>query len=264
MDKKFTLGIIGAGNMASAIVGGILNSGLLSPDMLLISDLDDEKLDVFAKKHLAVTKDNLYLSSSCENLLFAVKPQCAPQILTEIKSTVTANLIISIMAGVSIDKLQGYLGNRNYARIMPNTPALIGEGMAAVAFSKNFRSPFVIDIFKSLGKVVELDETLFDAVTSLSGSGPAYVYLFIKALIDGGIEGGLSADDAKTLAIQTVIGSAKMVSASNKPIDQLIDAVCSKGGTTIQAVDSFKQDGLEEIVKRGIEKCRNRSKELGK
>ena len=110
--------------------------------------------------------------------------------------------------------------------------------------------------------MAEADESKFDAVTSLSGSGPAYVYMFIKALIDGGVEGGLDPDTAKKLAVQTVRGAAGMVSASSKPIDELVDAVCSKGGTTIQAVESFREDGLEDIVKKGMAKCKKRSEEL--
>lgn len=263
MENTFTLGVIGAGNMASAIVGGILKSQLLSPTQIIISDTDKSKLAAFEQLGICSTTDNKYLSSHCSNILFAVKPQSAPTIWQEIRESITAQTVLSIMAGISISKMQSALGERNYARIMPNTPALVGEGMAAIAFSKGFRSQFVIDIFSNLGKAVELDESLFDAVTSISGSGPAYVYMFIKALIDGGVDGGLDYQTAKTLAIQTVRGSAKMVECSDKPIDELIEAVCSKGGTTIQAVDSFRNDGLEDIIKLGIEKCRNRSKELG-
>lgn len=264
MEKKFTLGIIGAGNMASAIVGGILKSNLLQPSQIIISDLDQEKLKIFEQQGISITSDNRMLVAVCSNLLFAVKPQSAPIVWESIADIISADTVISIMAGISIAKIKAALGERNYARIMPNTPALVGEGMAAIAFSKDFHSNFVVDIFKSLGKVVELDESLFDAVTSLSGSGPAYVYMFIKALIDGGVEGGLDYQTAKTLAVQTVRGSAKMIEFSEKPIDLLIDAVCSKGGTTIQAVDSFRTDNLESIIKTGIKKCRNRSKELGK
>ncbi len=264
MDKKFTLAIIGAGNMASAIVGGILKNKILSSNEIAISDPDAEKLQNFKNLGLTTTSDNCLLASNCQNLLFAVKPQISTKVFEQIKDCISAETVISIMAGISIDKLKHNLGQRNYARIMPNTPALIGFGMSAISFSQKFSSQFVIDIFSSFGKTVILDEQLFDAVTSLSGSGPAYVYMFIKALIDGGIEGGLDYNTAKQLAIQTVIGSSKMVEQSDKKIDCLIEAVCSKGGTTIQAVDSFKNDNLEQIVKRGIEKCRNRSKELGK
>lgn len=263
MKKKYSLGIIGAGNMASAIVGGILNANLLSPSDMIISDLDNEKLALFSSKGMNTTSDNRYLAANCTNVLFAVKPQIAPIVWADIADVIDCELVITIMAGISIKKISSALGARKYARIMPNTPALVGEGMAAVAFSEGFRSQFVLDIFGSIGKVVELDESLFDAVTSLSGSGPAYVYMFIDALIKGGMDGGLDYESAKTLAIQTVRGSAKMVELSDKPIDALVDAVCSKGGTTIQAVESYRADGLEDTVIKGMVKCRNRSKELG-
>ena len=262
MEKKFTLGIIGAGNMASAILGGILRGGLLRADRIAVSDRDEGKLAVMAQNGVSVTSDNREIAASAEYLLFAVKPQVAPSVFEEVAPVIEAGTVISIMAGIPVSKLRAALGERNYVRVMPNTPALVGEGMSAIAFEEGKRSQFVADIFSSIGKVVELDESKFDAVTSLSGSGPAYVYMFLKALIDGGVDGGLSPEDAKTLAVQTVRGAAKMVRLSTAPIDELIDAVCSKGGTTIQAVESFRANGLEEIVKKGMAKCKKRSEEL--
>lgn len=264
MKKNFTLGIIGAGNMASAIVGGIINNNILPANSIIISDLNDEKLNYLKSLGIETTKNNIQLVKNCENLLFAIKPQIALNIFDNLKQEVEAETVISIMAGISIAKIKSYFGNKNYARIMPNTPALVGCGMSAIAFSENFHSDFIISIFNSLGKAIEIEESKFDAVTSLSGSGPAYVYLFIKSLIDGGVEGGLDYQTAKTLALQTVEGASKMIEQSDKPIDQLIDAVCSKGGTTIQAVTSYREDNLEQIVKDGMTKCRNRSIELGK
>lgn len=263
MEKKFTLGIIGAGNMASAILGGILKGGILKAEKIAVSDKDSEKLAIMAQNGVYVTHDNREIASESQYVIFAVKPQIAPVVFEEIKEVISAGTVVSIMAGISIAKLKNALGERNYARIMPNTPALAGEGMSVVAFSEGYRSQFVLDVFASVGKVVELDESLFDAVTSLSGSGPAYVYMFIDALIAGGMEGGLDFATAKTLAVQTVRGAAKMVEISPRPIDDLVDAVCSKGGTTIQAVESFREDGLKDVIVKGMEKCRRRSEELG-
>jgi len=262
MQKSYKLGVIGAGNMATAILGGITSNSLLSPDQIIISDIDVAKLDIFRLQGIATTQDNKYLVSNSEYILFAVKPQSFEGIAKEIKDSFTDQNIISIMAGTSINKLNNLLGEFNIARIMPNTPAFVGEGMSAIAFSKGFHSDFVINIFSTLGKVVELDESKFDAVTSLSGSGPAYVYLFIKSLIDGGIEGGLDAETSKLLALQTVKGAVKMVETSSKQIDILIDNVCSKGGTTIEAINSYKNDNFEAIVKKGMAKCKARSEEL--
>lgn len=262
MEKKFTLGIIGAGNMASAILGGVLRGGLVRADKIIVSDKDDEKRAVIAQNGVAVTADNREVAQSAEYLMFAVKPQIAPAVFEEIAPVIASRTVISIMAGVPVAKLRAALGERNYVRVMPNTPALVGEGMSAIAFAEGGRSQFVLDIFASIGKVAELSEDKFDAVTSLSGSGPAYVYMFIDALMKGGIEGGLDAETAKLLAVQTVRGAAKMVSLSTRPVSELVDAVCSKGGTTIQAVESFKEDGLEQTVIKGMEKCRKRSEEL--
>ena len=262
MEKKFTLGIIGAGNMASAILGGVLRGGLLPAGSIIISDRDGEKLAVMAQNGVAVTADNKEVAASCEYLMFAVKPQIAPAVFAEIAPVIKAGTVISIIAGVPVAKLRAALGERNYVRVMPNTPALVGEGMSAVAFADGVRSQFVLDVFASVGKVAELDESKFDAVTSLSGSGPAYVYMFLKALIDGGVEGGLDPETAKLLAVQTVRGSAKMAGMSSKPLGELIDAGCSKSGTTIQAVERFREDDLEGIVRKGMAKSKKRSEEM--
>ncbi len=262
MQNEYTLGVIGAGNMASAIIGGILSKRLLSPNQIAVADADACKLTHLTERGIYTSVDNKYVASHCTHLLFAVKPQTAPAVFEEIKNVISAQHVISIMAGITLSQLRTALGNRKYIRIMPNTPALIGEGMSVIAFDTDAESEFVIDVFRSIGKVEILAESNFDAVTSLSGSGPAYVYTFIKSMIDGGIEGGLSEDISKTLALQTVIGAAKMIESSDKPIDALIQAVCSKGGTTIEAIESFKRDGLDDTVKRGMGKCRLRSIEL--
>ncbi len=262
MTNKFTLGVIGAGNMATAIIGGIVKAGVLAPTQIVVSDNSQQQLDKIAQIGVSTTLSNVDVAQNAQYVLFAIKPQCFDDIAKEISPTLDADTIISIMAGITIAKLQKAFGKRNYARIMPNTPAFVGEGMSAIAFSNNFYSQFVVDVFSSIGKTALIDETYFDAVTSLSGSGPAYVYTFIKALIKGGMDGGLDENVAKTLAIQTVIGGAKMIESSTKSIDELIDAVCSKGGTTICAVESFKQNNLENIITTGIKKCRERSIEL--
>ena len=263
MKNKYKLGIIGAGNMATAILNGILNNKILDPSEIIISDIDENKLNEIAKKGVSTSTNNIALSFECEYLLFAVKPQSSEEILKSISNVSLCKKVISIMAGVTIKKLKSFLGDISYARIMPNTPALVSQGMSVVSFSEGYHDQFVLDIFNGIGKVIELDESLINSVTALSGSGPAYVYMFIKALIEGGIKVGLDADVAKTLAIQTVIGSAEMVKQSPLDIDTLINNVCSKGGTTIQAVDSFKEDNLEGIIIKGMEKCKARADELG-
>lgn len=264
MNTKFKLGVIGAGNMASAIISGTLK-GLLTPAEIIISDKDETKLANFAACGITTTTDNATVASNSENILFAVKPQIAPLVFEDVKQSVSAETIISIMAGITTSTLEKNLGKHNFVRVMPNTPAMLGEGMSALAFKGDFKNKeFLFNLFNSFGKTVELDESLFDAVTSVSGSGPAYVYMFIKSMIEGGIDGGLTAETSKTLTLQTIIGACKMVENSPKSIDELIDAVCSKGGTTIEAVNSFKNDDLNGIIRSGIAKCKRRSEELSR
>lgn len=263
---KFKLAILGGGNMASAIINGILKGGVLSPKDIIVSDNSVEKRAELNNFGLTTTDDNTLLFSSAKFLMFAVKPQVAGVILAELKASLKATNIITIMAGISKAKIKAMLGDVAVTRIMPNTPAMVMEGMSAIdasEFNANDKK-FVFDIFNTLGKTVALEEKYFDAVTSVSGSGPAYVYMFINAMIKGGIEGGLTEADSKLLTLQTFKGAVKMVETSALPIETLVDNVCSKDGTTIQAVDSFRTNNLEEIIKTGIKKCKNRSEELSK
>ncbi|MDE6565808.1 MAG: pyrroline-5-carboxylate reductase, partial [Clostridia bacterium] len=170
-------------------------------------------------------------------------------------------------AGITYNGIKKYFPNANVTRVMPNTPCKLKKGMTAIR--KNDSIPqeekeFVKSIFDSIGKTIYLEEDLFHAVTAVSGSGPAYVYMFIEGMIESGIKMGMSPEDAKTCVLQTFAGSIGMVETETAPISDLINAVCSKGGTTIQAVDSFKQDNLYEIIDSAMIKCRNRSEELGK
>ncbi len=261
---KYDIGFIGAGNMASAIVNGIMNANIFPVNQILISDIDDEKLATFRDKGLHTTSDNEFLLKNCDFVLFAVKPQIATELLPKLKSAVNGNNFISIMAGLSINTIKGFLGDIKIARIMPNTPCLVGAGMCAIDtgnFDDN-KISILTKIFNSLGEVVFIKEDKFNAVTAVSGSGPAYVYKFIKAMIDGGVEFGLDYVTSKKLTLQTFDGAKKMVEISDLPIDKLIQNVCSKGGTTIQAVEYYNQANLETIIKCGMEKCRARSEEL--
>ncbi len=251
--------------MATAILNGVLKSGILAPESIVISDIDTSKLAVFKEKGVNVTSNNNEVYSS-EYIFFAVKPQIFRTLKDEIGTISGDKHIISIMAGIDSDTLLEYAGKDiPLCRVMPNTPCMIGYGMSVLYFKgyNDDEKSFVNSIFASLGEIAEKDESFFDAVTSVSGSGPAYVYMFIDGMIKGGIEGGLTEQEARQLAVQTVIGAANMVKSNpDKPIYELTDAVCSKGGTTIEAVNSFRNDGLTEIIVKGVKACRNRSKEL--
>lgn len=263
MEYNYKLGIIGAGNMAKAIANGIVDSKLIDIDKIIATDPFAD----LGINGVVTYKDNSKVLNECEYVLLAVKPQIFNEIASELGKVCKAKHIISIMAGITYDGIKKYFANANVTRVMPNTPCKLKLGM--IAIRKNDSIPqkereFVKNIFDSIGKTIYLEEELFHAVTAVSGSGPAYVYMFIEGMIESGVKMGMSYEDAKTCVLQTFAGSVGMVENESTPIDQLIQAVCSKGGTTIQAVDSFKKDNLYDIIDSAMIKCRNRSEELGK
>lgn len=267
MNKKYTLGIIGGGNMANAILNGIINSGIISDlSKIIISDIDTVKLSTYSDLGIVTSSDNMDVINNCQYIIFAVKPQIFSLIKDDIINMNSDQYAISIMAGISIDTILEYIGkNVPVCRVMPNTPCMIKQGMSVLCYRgyDDKSVEFVNQIFESIGEIALMDESLFDGVTSVSGSGPAYVYTFIDAMVKGGVEGGLSEKDSRKLAIATVIGAANMIKCnSDKPIQELIDAVCSKGGTTIEAINTFKDNHLTDIIVKGVRACRNRSKEL--
>ncbi len=262
---KYKLGIIGCGNMSTAIWQGILDSKLATAAEIIISDADSEKLKAAEDRGIKVTGDNLEVLDA-EYILFAVKPQVFAEVAKEIKGKANQAVLISIMAGITVEKIKTLTGADKVARVMPNTPCMIKKGISAVSLADvpQAERGFVLDLFSGIGEVIELPEAMFDAVTSLSGSGPAYVYMFLDGMIKGGIEGGLSYEQAKALAIATMQGASELFRRQNKSLEELIAAVSSKGGTTIEAVKVFKERGLTEIIADGIRACERRSKELSK
>lgn len=267
MNKKYDLGIIGGGNMATAILNGIITSGkLMKPERIIISDIDKSKLSDHAKLGINTTDNNNEVFDNSEFILFAIKPQIFHIIKESLKGIRKDQHIISIMAGISIDTIKSVLTDSvPICRVMPNTPCMVNAGMSVLCYDKyNSKSKLFVDsIFQSIGEIAHMSEEKFDAVTSISGSGPAYVYLFIDSLVKGGIDGGLSEEDSRKLAVTTFIGASKMVQINDKkPINDLIDAVCSKGGTTIEAINVYRDNKLPELIIKGVKACRNRSKEL--
>ena len=264
MEKKFKLGIIGCGFMATAIIKGILKAGVIDANKIIVS----EKTGNFSSiegSGLQTTTDNLYLANNSEYVFLAVKPQSLSDVFEEIK-TANVDKFISILAGVTKAKIKESFQNALVARCMPNTPCSIGYGVVAVDnsdFCDNDKL-FINNIFSSLGDVVNLAEDKMNAVTGISGSGPAYVYLFIKNLVQAGVNEGLTENDALKLAVNTVIGSGQMVKNNkDKTLDELINAVCSKGGTTIEAVKYFNENDFEGVIGGAVHACVNRAKELG-
>lgn len=264
MKNNYKLGVIGAGNMAKAIVNGIVDANILDKNDIIVSD----PFGSIGIDGIETIKDNDIVLEGSEYILLAIKPQVFREISSSLKEKCKAKHIISIMAGITYDMLVSVFGeNINITRVMPNTPCKLKQGMTAIRENDNIpkeEKRFVERIFLSIGDIVYLDESLFHTITCVSGSGPAYVYMFIEAMIDSGVENGLTYSQAKKAVLKTFEGAVAMVRYEDKSISELIDAVCSKGGTTIEAVNSFREDNLYEIVDKAMTKCKNRSEELGK
>lgn len=268
MKKQYKLGVIGCGFMASAILRGAVLSDFLKAKKIIVSDTSIEKLEKMGEElGITVSDSNRYVAENSEFLLFAVKPQTFPEVARELEG-ICPDKVISIMAGVKRAKIKNSLGVGiiKVARCMPNLPCSVGSGMMAVDMS-DFNSDtddieFISNLFNCMGEVLSTDESKLDAVTGISGSGPAYVFMFIDSLIDAGIRQGLTRDEAKLLAVQTVIGGADMVVHSEKPLSELIMSVCSKGGTTIEAVKVLEENNFRGIISDAVDACVKRSKEL--
>lgn len=265
MKKKFKLGVIGAGYMSSSIILSAIDSKALKKNQVLVSDINDLQLEKFSKLSVATTKDNVYLANNCEFVFFAVKPQNISQILDQIKEC-SCNKFISIMAGIKKQTIKNVFHNSLVARCMPNAPCAVKNGAVGIDlfdFNDNNDILFIKSIFMCSSDVISVKEELLNAVTGISGSAPAYFYLFVKGIIDSGVNNGLTIEQAKRLAVNTMIGSGKMLlNNEDKTIDELVDSVCSKGGTTIEAVKIFKDEGLNDITSKAIDACIKRSFEL--
>ncbi len=265
MKKKFKLGVIGAGFMATAIIQGVVGAKKLSSSDIIVSDTYEEALNRARVNGVNVTTDNFYLVDNSEYVLFAVKPQSLNVVLDEIKGA-DCDKFISIMAGVKRSRIKEVFPKAKICRCMPNTPCSIGAGAVGTDlsdYSENIDVEFIKNLFTSLAEVVFVSEDKINAVTGVSGSSPAYFYLFLKGIIDAGVKNGLTESEAKLLAVNTMLGSAKMVLKNqDKTLDELITAVCSKGGTTIEAIKVYNDNGLNDITEKAVDACVKRSKEL--
>lgn len=265
MKKKFKLGVIGAGFMSTAIINGAIKSKILKPNEIIVSDVNQNSIDKISMLGVNTTLDNFSLANESEFILFAVKPQNLDAVLSDIKNC-KCNKIISIMAGVKKIKIKSIMKNVLVARCMPNTPCAIGcgaVGLDVLDYTDNIDIDFIKSLLSSFAKVVLVGENKLNAVTGVSGSSPAYFYLFLQGIIESGVKHGLSYEDAKILATNTMIGAGKMVLVNNdKTIDELINAVCSKGGTTIEAINVYKNANLNDITVNAIDACIKRATEL--
>lgn len=261
-------GFIGAGKMATALVRGMLRARVVTPHAVIASDpVPAARAALAAETGVEVTDSNARVVEQSDVLVLAVKPQSLPQVLEETRALLRPEqLVISIAAGVSISTLAAGLGGeRRIARVMPNTPALLGEGASGYCLSANAREEdeaLVRACTEAVGRAFRVPESLLDAVTGLSGSGPAFVYVIIEALSDGGVRVGLPRDVATALAAQTVLGAAKMVLESSLHTGVLKDQVTSPGGTTIAGLHALERGGLRAALIDAVEAATARAAEL--
>jgi pyrroline-5-carboxylate reductase len=260
------LGIIGTGNMGSALIKTILTKNILNENSLIIYDKDKTVSEELAGQfNVKVAENSAELTRSSQYVLLAVKPQVINTVLEEISSHLTPKqTLISIAAGVSLEHLSKFFDKEvGIVRIMTNTPFMVGSGASAISQNKNVKSDnieFIKKLFNSGGIVVELDEEHLDAVTGLSGSGPAYIFIIIEALADGGVKMGLSRKIALKLAAQTALGAAKLVLETGKHPGELKDMVASPGGTTITAIHELEKSGLRATLIRAVEVATEKSR----
>jgi pyrroline-5-carboxylate reductase len=269
MASKLTIGFLGAGKMATALAKGFIRAGLVTPKQVIASDVSEAARAAFAKETGAkTTGSNPEVVNFAEILVLAVKPDQVAGALAEIRNhTAKKHLLISIAAGVPLAKLEAGLGTgARVIRVMPNTPALVGSSATGFASGKSATAAdaeTAKKLFSSVGVAFQVKEGLLDAVTGLSGSGPAYVYLFIESLSDGGVAAGLPRDVATQLAAQTVLGGAKMVLETGQHPGALKDMVTSPGGTTIEGLHELEKGKLRGTVMSAVRAATEKSKKLG-
>jgi pyrroline-5-carboxylate reductase len=266
--KTRRLGFLGAGNMSAALIKGLLHAGV-RPESVLASDAKAERLEAMRKQHgIRTTADNHALVRDCDVLVLGVKPQVIDKVLTEIGDEVRPEqLVVSVAAGVPIEGLEARLpsGSR-LVRAMPNTPATVQAGVTALAAGSHAHDDdlrVARELFEAVGRVVVLDEAQLDAVTGLSGSGPAYVMVIIDALADGGVKVGLHRDTALLLAAQTVFGAASLLLETGEHPGRLKDMVTSPGGTAIAGLHTLEAGALRKTLIDAVEAASKRSAELG-
>ncbi len=262
------LGFIGCGNMASAVMGGILKKGLAKPEEIMGSNPHQPALDKVKNSFgIQVTLDNKEAVSWGEIVFLGMKPQQAENAVPGVAEVLTRDqLLISMVTGKTVDWLENQLGSdKKIIRIMPNTPALVGEGMTAVIPNKNVSEgelDMAMQLFSSFGKAQVIPEHLLNAEMAAASCSPAYVFMMIEAMADGAVAGGIPRSQAMEFAAQAVLGSAKMVLETGKHPGELKDMVCSPAGTTIEAVRVLEENGFRAALMDAMKACIKRAEEL--
>ncbi len=268
MKKIDSIGFIGGGNMAEALIRGLVR-GTFPAEGILVSEPREERRRFLAETYgVRTTSENLEVVGSSHLLVLAVKPQLADEVLGGIASAFTGDrLLVSILAGTTTATLEGHFdGSPRVVRAMPNTPALVGAGATALCVGRFASADDLLlarRLFEAVGIVQSVSEKQMDAVTGLSGSGPAYVFTAIEALADAGVQEGLPRETALALAVQTVLGAARLVQESAEHPAVLRDRVCSPGGTTLAGVRALEEKGLRAALMEAVAAATRRSRELG-
>ena len=264
-----TLGFIGCGKMASALAKGVLNAGVSRPEQVWASDAFFGVAEQLGRETgVNVVRSNSEVAGACETLLICVKPQDVAGVLRELRPVLDGKLVVSIAAGGSLGALEEAAGQGiSVVRVMPNTRALVHKGASAYAVgacASKQDAETVRALFASVGVTAEVKEALLDAVTGLSGSGPAYAFLMIEALADGGVLMGLPRELSLKLAAQTLLGAAEMVLATGEHPGKLRDAVASPGGTTIAGIEALELSGVRAGMIQAVRRAEERSREMGR
>ena len=262
------IGFIGCGNMATAMIAGIMESGNYASTEVMVSNPSEGKLIAVQKAHgIQITQDNRVVAAFAEILVLAVKPYLYEAVASEIQEVISeSTVVVTIAAGISIEKMQKQLGRpQPVVRTMPNTPALVKAGVTAICRSQEVSNELhqeTIQLLESFGKVFELSESKMDAVPAISGSAPAYIYILIEAMADAGVRDGLPRQIAKEMAAQAVLGAAKMVLETGIHPEELKDRVCTPGGTTIEAVLTLEKNQFRSSVQEAMKACTKKTKEM--
>lgn len=261
------LGVIGAGNIAGAIVKGVVKTGTIPAEDIIVSDIHEGKLNALKELGVATTLVNIETAKDSDVVLLAIKPIVAAKVLKELRPYLQGKLLVSVVAGYTRKVISDIVGEDvRVVRTMPNVPALVGEGMTVLCKTDNVSDKdfaAVTAIFNAIGKTAVLDEHLFDAATATNGSGPAYVFVMIEAMADAAVLQGIPRDVAYTLVEQTILGSAKLALETGEHPGKLKDMVCSPGGTTIEAIYRLEANGLRATMIDAVDACAKKSAMLG-
>jgi pyrroline-5-carboxylate reductase len=266
VNMSIKLGVIGGGVMGEAILSRLIAGGTYEGAEIIVSSSTHQRREFLQHQYGVTVTDENSLVATAPILLLAIKPQIFDRVIAELSQPISTQLVISILAGVKLNKLELAFPSQPVVRAMPNTPATIGAGMTAITAGSHVlpsHLELAQQIFQAVGEVVTVPESLMDAVTGLSGSGPAYVAIAIEALADGGVAAGLPRQIANKLALQTVLGTAQLLNKSDLHPAQLKDRVTSPGGTTITGITKLEQSGFRSALIEAVIAAAKRSQELG-